>query len=142
MRSGEAAKWADRYERQIRERLAAGETSFTLESGTLEDSTYNDDVRKALCACYLSQKNGWHITYSVEDKTFSVIAANTVLQLPESLTRVGKDAFSNIAADAIAIPAGMEQLSDLPTDLVWYCHTGSAALTYAQEHGIPYVQVP
>ena len=65
VRSGEAGKWADGYEQLIHEHLAAGETSFTFDSGMLEDNTYNDDIRKAICACYLSQKNGWEVTYSV-----------------------------------------------------------------------------
>ena len=67
---------------------------------------------------------------------------DTILQLPEHLTRIGENAFAGIAANALVIPSGLEELSGLPTDMLWYCHSGSSALTYAQEHGINYIEVP
>jgi len=61
-----------------------------------------------------------------------------VLQLPESLTEIADDAFSNIAADVIIVPSSVQTIAAnaFDKDVALQGHIGSYAQEFAEKHGL------
>lgn len=153
IRSGEASKWGKLYTAAIQEKLDQDLTGFTIPRGKLQDNTYNDDIRAAIAAFWLSQqewtasygKAALAVSYNAADAAFvckvAAVGPEQLLSLPASLTAVGTDALSGTGASCIRVPASLTDsaaLAALPADLLWLCE-GDTAATYAREHNIPFI---
>ena len=152
LHTGEVTKWSDRYHSAIQAKLNAGAASFTLGAGTILNTTYEDSIRKLLCAARLSSEDWFssfgtaHLSlqYSPDTNLFTGSVQYTdlrALNLPDRLTSVGASAFSGTGANAVRIPDSLtdeESLAALPADIVWLCPEGSAAAAYAKANGISF----
>jgi len=71
------------------------------------------------------------------------IGSGTELTIPNTITEINDDAFSNIAITKITIPNTVTQLATNAfrgcNHLVIYCNTNSAAHRFAQTNSIPFV---
>ena len=54
IRSGEVSQWSDRFIPSITAHLEKGEEDFTVAVGKIQDSTYEDTIRKLLSAYALA----------------------------------------------------------------------------------------
>ena len=73
--------------------------------------------------------------YAVWQRTYE-----TVLALPVALTRIEAEAFADVAADAVAIPAGVTEIGEGAFgDVVILGYAGTAAEEYADANGLTFI---
>ena len=83
-------------------------------------------------------------TRNVETRTLyrCVVGEGRIMTLPSALTRIESEAFQNVAADAVIIPAGVTSIADNAfNNVIIIGEPASAAETYAEDNGLVFVNI-
>ena len=128
------------------QRMASGESDWT-DLGSISNSlTYCDTtaVNKTTYSYRIvGGFSGAHKTQMSDVRTIShriVISRDKILQLPEGLTRIESEAFVNVSAEAVLIPATVTYIADDAfSDVVIIGDSGKAAEQYADSKKLTFI---